>query len=274
MDEAYVLARQGLLDALEALGAHRDAIVLVGAQAVYLRVGEADLAVAAFTTDGDLMVDASSLSEVPPLERALMAAGFLLKPDAVGTWVTGKQTAEGITMSIGVDLLVPAAISPGTGRRAARLRGHHPRAARIVDGLDGALVDADFMPLSALDSADGRSFTVRVAGPAALLLAKVHKIKDRQGTDRLNDKDALDVLRLLRGTSLADFGGRYKKLLTDQRCAEVAAAGRALLKAQFASRTGIGVQMAIRSAGPLAEPDFIAAQCEALTTDLLRAIGS
>lgn len=46
MHELYVLARQVLLDALEALGAHRDAIVLVGAQAVYLHVGDADLAVA------------------------------------------------------------------------------------------------------------------------------------------------------------------------------------------------------------------------------------
>ena len=37
--ELYVLARCVLLDALEALGAHRHAVVLVGAQAVYLRVG-------------------------------------------------------------------------------------------------------------------------------------------------------------------------------------------------------------------------------------------
>ena len=43
VDELYVLARKVLLDALTALGSHRDAIVLVGAQAVYLRVGEADL---------------------------------------------------------------------------------------------------------------------------------------------------------------------------------------------------------------------------------------
>jgi hypothetical protein len=46
VDELYVMARQVLLDALDALGPHRDAIVLVGAQAVYLRVGEAKLAVA------------------------------------------------------------------------------------------------------------------------------------------------------------------------------------------------------------------------------------
>lgn len=36
MDELYVLARRVLLDALEALGVHRDVCVLVGAQAIYL----------------------------------------------------------------------------------------------------------------------------------------------------------------------------------------------------------------------------------------------
>jgi hypothetical protein len=45
-DELYLIARRVLLDALDALGEHRDAIVLVGAQAVYLRVGDADLALA------------------------------------------------------------------------------------------------------------------------------------------------------------------------------------------------------------------------------------
>ena len=37
VDELYVLARRALLDALEALHEHREAIVLVGAQAVYRR---------------------------------------------------------------------------------------------------------------------------------------------------------------------------------------------------------------------------------------------
>lgn len=36
LDELYVMARRVLLDAIDALGHHRDAIVLVGAQAVYL----------------------------------------------------------------------------------------------------------------------------------------------------------------------------------------------------------------------------------------------
>lgn len=79
VDELYVMARRVLLDALDALGPHRDAIVLVGAQAVYLRVGEADIAVAPFTKDGDLAIDPAVLAEIPPLEKTLMAAGFLPK---------------------------------------------------------------------------------------------------------------------------------------------------------------------------------------------------
>ena len=49
----YVAARRVLLDALEAIGKHRKAVVLVGAQAIYLHVGEGDLAISPYTTDGD-----------------------------------------------------------------------------------------------------------------------------------------------------------------------------------------------------------------------------
>ena len=35
-DRHYVEARETLLDAVEALGAHRDAVILVGAQAIYV----------------------------------------------------------------------------------------------------------------------------------------------------------------------------------------------------------------------------------------------
>ena len=55
-DPLYVRARAALLDAVEALGIHRDAIVLVGAQAIYLHTGAADLAVAEYTTDADFAV--------------------------------------------------------------------------------------------------------------------------------------------------------------------------------------------------------------------------
>lgn len=272
MDELYVIARRVLLDALDALGQHRDAIVLVGAQAVYLRVGEANLAVAPYTTDADLAIDPAVLAEIPPLERALMGAGFYPKTkDSVGIWITRRKTTQQVETDVGVDLLVPASVSPGSGRRAARLPGHDMRAARIVRGLDGALVDSDTMSLAALEEDDARAFDIRVAGPAALLIAKVHKINERRGTDRQSDKDALDVLRLLRGTELDDLVARYAKLVVDGRSADSAKTGRDLLGAQFTSRAGIGVEMAIRSAGALADPDEIAASCQALASDLLAA---
>lgn len=272
-DELYVMARRVLLDVLGALGDHRGAIVLVGAQAVYLRVGDADLAVTPYTTDGDLVVDPAVLTEIPPLERALLDAGFSPKTkDSVGVWLTTRKTSQQVEAQIAVDLLVPASVSPGTGRRAARLPGHDTRAARIVHGLEGAIVDAEVMTLTALEDGDARTVDVRVAGPAALLVAKVHKIDDRKDSDRQSDKDALDVLRLLRGTETEDLASRYARLLSDPRSADAARRGRKLLQAQFARRQNIGVQMAIRSAGVLGDAEDISVLFEALVGDLLTAL--
>jgi hypothetical protein len=202
-----------------------------------------------------------------------MAAGFLPKSkDSVGVWITKRPTSRRVDAEVAIDLLVPASVSPGTGRRAARLPGHDLRAARIVRGLDGAIVDSDTMRLAALVQTDVRSFDVRVAGPAALLVAKVHKISERQGTDRQSDKDALDVLRLLRGTETDDLAARYATLLADKRSEEAAKAARSLVEAQFAKRTGVGVEMAIRSVGALADAEEIAASCMALAGDLLAAL--
>ncbi len=273
MDELFVLARRVLLDALDAIGGHRDAVVLVGAQAVYLRVGEADLAVAAFTTDGDLAIDPATLADVPPLETALLGAGFAPKSrDSVGIWVTHRETGEGIPVDVAVDLLVPESVSPGGGRRAARLPGHDAKLARIVKGLEGAVVDVDVMKVAALEASDAREYDIRVAGPAALLVAKVFKIDDRRGTDRQNDKDALDVIRLLRGTTTAGLAGRMKRAVEDARSAAVAKAGMELLQQDFGTRDGLGIQMAIRAVGVLADHDELAASCEVLVRDLVNAL--
>lgn len=50
VDPEYIEARRVLLDALTALAPHASALVVAGAQAVYLRTGEADIAVAPYTT--------------------------------------------------------------------------------------------------------------------------------------------------------------------------------------------------------------------------------
>ncbi len=48
-DELYVRARATLLAAADALAPHIDSLVLVGAQAVYLHTGAADLGIAEYT---------------------------------------------------------------------------------------------------------------------------------------------------------------------------------------------------------------------------------
>ena len=274
MDELYVLARRVLLDALDALGPHRDAVIVVGAHAVYLRVGDADLAVAPHTTDGDIAIEPAALGETPPLEQAFTHAGFLPKGgDSVGVWISHRPTSASMTTEFAIDLLVPASISPGKGRRAARLPGHDARSARIVRGLEGVIADADIMGIGALDASDGRKLHVRVAGSAALLVAKLHKIRDRSGTARSTDKDALDILRLLRGTATDDLAGRMQQLLRDGNARPVAEEALDLLGSLFASRAGEGVEMAVRAAGALGDPSEISASCEVLTGDLLRAMG-
>jgi hypothetical protein len=71
-DPEYVAARRTLLDALAGLGDQREAVILVGAQAIYLHTGEDDgLAVAPFTTDADLSLDPDLLRPDPRLERAI-----------------------------------------------------------------------------------------------------------------------------------------------------------------------------------------------------------
>jgi hypothetical protein len=63
-DPRYVAARRVLLDALTAPEPHGRAFIVVGAQAIYLRTGSADLSmtVAPFTTDGDLALDPRHLA--------------------------------------------------------------------------------------------------------------------------------------------------------------------------------------------------------------------
>lgn len=81
-------------------------------------MGDADLAVTPYTTDGDLVIDPSVLAAIPPIERALMDAGFYPKAkDSVGVWLTTRKTRQQVEANIAIDLLVPASVSPGTPAR-------------------------------------------------------------------------------------------------------------------------------------------------------------
>ncbi len=273
MDELYVIARRVLLDALDALGEHRGATILVGAQAIYLHTGDADLGVAEYTTDADLALDPSLHTENPPLEQALEGAGFYGSTSTIGIWKTRRRTSESRDIDVQVDLLVPATVSPGSGRRAARLPGHSVNAARKVDGLEGVLVDQAEHDIGSLEpDVDPRVVRVKVAGPGALLVAKVFKIHERRGSTRANDKDALDVLRILQAVPTPDLALRLGSILTDARSATPGRRSLELFADLFGNRGSEGAVMTARAAQPVLDADQIRLTCEVLAGDLIEAL--
>jgi len=187
----YVEARRVLLNAVDALRAHLDAVVLVGAQAVYLRTAGRIEGYQPFTTDADIVLDPTLLGPIPPLGEAMTAGGFVLT-DEPGIW-EARFARPGFVYQIvvPVDLIVPEELAPKAGRRAARLPGEHGKTtARKSPGLAGAVVDNGPLELVSLEGGDLRQITVNVAGYGALLVAKLHKLGDRLVTpDRLHAKD-------------------------------------------------------------------------------------
>lgn len=270
-DPLYIAARRVLLNALEAIRAHLDAVVLVGAQAVYLHAGEADLAVAPYATDSDVAIDPRRIGSQPLLEEVLGAAGFSLAEEAVGVW-QALVDIEGQRKLVALDLLVPASLG-GPGRRGARIPPHAKRTARKVVGLEGTLVDREPQTIGALEADDDRRFQIAVAGPAGLIVAKMHKIAERtEDFDRRSDKDALDVYRLLRAVPTDDLVRRFGVLRADDTSRAVTASAIEQLAQLFGSPRSIGCEMAVRAAGPLEHGDVLAASLVALSGDLLNSL--
>ena len=232
-DDLLVRSRSALLDALQALDAQRDAVIVIGAQAIYLRTSSAPVALAEATKDSDLALDPRLLRNDPLIEKAMRDAHFLpnLESGQPGAWVN----AEGIP----VDLMVPAQLA-GAGHkhaRGARIPPHDRHAMRRARGLEAAVVDNEVMEIRALDANDTRRLNARVAGPAALLIAKAHKIAERvvSSPDRLVDKDAHDLYRLLIDTDTQALASTFRALLKNEVCAEITAEAQAYLRDLFAA---------------------------------------
>jgi hypothetical protein len=133
-----------------------------------------------------------------------------------GIWMASTEVA-GEQFTVPIDLIVPEGVAPSGGRRGARLGVHGNRAARRATGLEAALID-DEMTLASLEPGDGRAVVTNVAGTAALFVAKLYKVHDRSATgrtDRLNDKDAADLIRLMRADPASVVGTRLGELATN-----------------------------------------------------------
>ncbi len=268
MDKLTVAARSALLDALEALGAHRDDVVVVGAQAVYLRSGRATVAIAEFTKDSDLVVDPRQLAAEPLLENAMRAAGFLpAASNQPGAWVNQQN--------IPVDLMVPDALQTGRNR-SAQIPPHSDRATRRTVGLEACVVQHTAMTIKALDPADRRSTEANVASTAALIVAKIHKIYERKDNPRrLNNKDAHDVYRLLvEETNTAALAGSFRELLEHPVSQFITGQAVTWLDELFGSSTAIGSQMAGQTEAGVGDPEQVSISAYLMVDDLLKAVRS
>ena len=276
-DRNYIEARETLLDAVEALGPHSDAAILVGAQAVYVHTASEDgsFALSPFTYDADIALDPKRLEDSPAIVDTMCRAGFRLIDQSTEqrTKQPGLYRRDGEAQ---VDLMVPKAVG-GPGRRGARLGVHGNKAARQVHGLEGALVSHTRRKISSLVPDADRSCILKVAGPAALLVAKVHKIGERledtagHRQEQL-PKDAFDIYRLLRAIDTAELVEEFRRLRSHEISSGVTSEALTLFQDLFGSRSGMGTGLLVRAVGPLEDPAFIIESSVALSQDLLEAL--
>ena len=267
VDANYVRARSGLLDALAALGPLREAAVLVGAQAIYeyTRDHAGDYAVSPFTFDADLALIPDLLVDDPRVIDAMQNAGYSLT-DQPGIYRRGD--------GVQVDLLVPEAVG-GRAGRGAGLGVHGNRAARQVRGLEGALVSRRPVTVRALVAEDDRAYEMYVAGPAALLVAKVHKLLDRVNADdnrRINSKDAFDVFRLLQAVDTVELIDEIHLLAAAEVSAEVTAEATAGFGELFGTPAGVGTMLVAEHVAGIEDREVIIASSVALSEELLEGI--
>ena len=263
----YVRARSGLLDALAALGPLREAAVLVGAQAIYeyTRDHAGDYAVSPFTFDADLALVPELLADDPKVIDAMQNAGYSL---------TNQPGIYRRDDNVQVDLLVPEAVGGRTGRGAG-LGVHGNRAARQVRGLEGALVSHRPVIVGTLVAGDDRAYEMNVAGPAALLVAKVHKLLDRVNADdnrRINSKDAFDIFRLLQVVDPVDLIDEVNLLTAAEVSAEVTAEAVAGFRELFGTPSGAGTMLVAEHVAGIEDHEVMIASSVALSEELLGGI--
>ena len=89
----------------------------------------------------------------------------------------------------------------------------------------------------------------------------------------MKDKDALDILRLLRAVDLDLIAARLRDLAQDDLAGIVTKEAIAMMPELFGETASLGSLMAGRAAAGAEDPGVIAASCVALVKELLAAVG-
>ncbi len=209
-----------------------------------------------------------------PAPEYVAARRVLLDALADAGFTPGQNPGHWVAISrVTVDLMV-VPHQAGTSKasaRAARLPPHDVHTARITRGLEPALLDNDRATIAALEPNDERTFELRIAGPAALLTAKAIKISerlDRNDTrpDRINEKDALDVFRILQAVDARELARGFGKHLRDHHAAVVTSQALEMYRVDGSTPRGRFVDMAANAApnDPSVAPAFVALVKEVL----------
>ncbi len=222
-----------------------------------------DVGIAPFTMDADLALAPEDLADEPLVEDLMRSGGFTQEGSQPGSW-TKRIVVDGKQLNIPVDIMVAAGHVPAGGRRGARIDPHDRMAARKALGLEGAVIDNERMEVTALDSDDGRSFSVRVAGPAALLVSKLHKVHERVQSGnaaRILDKDAADIYRIMRAVAADTVVERLNDLLNDEKSRVPTEQALQFLNTLFGARRGRGTQMAVIALRTAVPPETVETVC-------------
>lgn len=226
------------------------------------------MALAETTKDSDIAIDPRALGDDPLIEEAMAKAGFHADFEAPqpGSWINDA--------GVPVDLMVPESLSAAGGTRGGRIPPHSRRATRRAAGLEAAVIDHEPMTIAALAPHDDRTHVVKVAGPAALLVSKLHKLAERrENPKRLLDKDAHDVYRLLVAVPTRRLAERLAMLRAHDVAGAVTEQAIAFLSELFAAGAdSLGSAMAGRAETLVGDPDMVAAASAALAGDLATAL--
>ena len=211
---------------------------------------------------------------------SLSVTGAAAIPGSGGT--IQNMAGDGVSLtnvgSVALDLMVAPHQAGATSKsaRAARIPPHEKMTARIAHGLEPALIDSTVETIAAFEPTDRRSFRLRVAGPAALLVAKAVKLGERLAQedarpDRVSAKDALDAFRLLQTASAEELVAGFSLHATVAEASEASREALALYREHGVAANGRFPRLAASAAG---DDAAIAPSFAALVNELLAALGS
>lgn len=268
LEPEIIRSRRVLIDVLIGLEAHREALTVLGAHAVIEVTRDVPaIPPADSTRDADLGVIPELLAESPHLADRMTELGYeTARPERPGVWSPISQHGRGVHARDSIDLIAPMSLARGRtagGRaiRAARVGAHGRHAVSATRGTELSLLDRRVIRLRSFDSGPG--VDAYVAGPAALLCAKAHKLHDRmdpdelrRNADRLRPKDFADVYRLLLAGAPEDVAELFSQGIRDTRIGGAVAVGRDYLLGILDDQVNVAAMVADVWGDPSLESDI------------------